>query len=67
MRKILNLIISNLKGETFRLDDNVPLTYLLNFFIVKFMSLCYGVIRFGGGKFCPSLINHQMYFQNKIW
>jgi acetyltransferase-like isoleucine patch superfamily enzyme len=43
MRKIINKIISNIKGENFQLDTELPLTYLLHFFIIKFFSLVYGV------------------------
>lgn len=48
MRKIINTIVSKLKGETFRLDDNVPLSYLFSFFFMKFVSLFYGIVKMGG-------------------
>lgn len=51
MRKIINLIVSILKREPFRLDENIPLSYLFYFFFVKFICLCYGCIRFGGVSF----------------
>lgn len=43
--KIINLIISKLKGERFELDENIPMTYLLRFFLSKIVSLVWGCIR----------------------
>lgn len=42
---IINLLISKVKGETFIIDKDIPVTYLLRFFFVKFCSLMYGVLR----------------------
>ncbi|AWK07243.1 acyltransferase [Flavobacterium crocinum] len=43
MRKIINKVVSNLKGEEFQLDPKIPLSYLFHFFTIKFFSLLYGV------------------------
>jgi acetyltransferase-like isoleucine patch superfamily enzyme len=46
MRKYLNKIVSRLKGESFVIDDSIPITYLISFFLTKFLSLIYGVFIF---------------------
>ncbi len=43
MIDLINRLVSKLKGEEFRIDKSVPLTYLINFFIIKFFSLLYGI------------------------
>lgn len=43
--KIINFLISKVKGESFIIDKNIPFTYLLRFFFVKFCSLMYGILR----------------------
>ena len=45
MRKILNIVVSKLKGEPFSLDDSVPLIYLFSFFFMKFISICCGILK----------------------
>lgn len=42
MIDLINRIVSKLKGEEFKIDKSVPLSYLLHFLIIKFFSLLYG-------------------------
>lgn len=48
--KIFNQLLSKIKGERFELDGNIPLGYLLSFFWLKFISLIWGMIKFGTTK-----------------
>lgn len=43
MINLMNKVVSKLKGEEFKIDESVPLSYLFNFFIIKFFSLLYGI------------------------
>lgn len=43
---IINYIISKVKGEKYSIDKNIPLSYLLSFFSIKFISLLYGIFKF---------------------
>lgn len=45
LRALINKTLSKIKGENFMFDDNVPNFYLLRFFLVKLLSLIYGIIR----------------------
>lgn len=47
MRKLINIIISKFKGEPFSLDRNIPITYILLFFINKTICFVFGFLRFG--------------------
>lgn len=51
MRKIVNAIVSRLKGEPFSLDENIPISYVIAFFATKVVSLIFGILRFGGVSF----------------
>ena len=42
---LLNLIITKIKGEKFELDERIPFSYLINFFIIKLIALFWGNIR----------------------
>jgi len=42
MIDFFNKIVSKLKGEEFKIDRSIPLTYLFQFFLTKFFSLLYG-------------------------
>lgn len=44
MIKIINKIITKLKGEPFELDSSIPSSYIFHFFMVKFFSLLNGII-----------------------
>lgn len=44
MRKIINLIISKIKKQEFKIDNNIPISYLLGFILNKFIALLYGLI-----------------------
>lgn len=46
MRKYINKAISRVKGESFSLDENIPLSYLLGFFWDKFKCLIHGFLIF---------------------
>ena len=46
MTKILNKIISRIKGENFILDDRLPLNYIFGIIYFQFISLVWGMIRF---------------------
>lgn len=50
--KLLNHIISLIKGERFELDDSIPFTYIFRFFVSKVISLIWGIIRFHQLKLC---------------
>lgn len=64
--KILNRVISHLKGESFILDERIPISYIFFFFCSKFLFLLWGMIRLGRIKLifvhptsvvkCPSMI-----------
>ncbi len=41
--KQLNIIVSKLKGEEFKIDESTPFVYLVKFFLSKFISLLYGI------------------------
>lgn len=44
---IISSIVSKIKKEEFILDERIPLSYLLFFFLRKFFFLIYGVFLFG--------------------
>lgn len=44
MIELINKIVSKLKGEDFKIDKSIPLSYLFHFFMIKFFSLLYGII-----------------------
>lgn len=44
MINIINKIISKLKGEKYEIDKSIPISYLLYFFMMKFLSLLYGIL-----------------------
>lgn len=44
MRRLLNFIISKIKNEEFRLDEHIPVGYLIRFFINKVICLVWGVL-----------------------
>ncbi len=44
MRRIINKVVSRIKGEQFEIDNNIPLRYLCYFFFMKFFSLLNGMI-----------------------
>ena len=43
---LINVFISKLKGESYKIDDHIPFTYLVRLSWSKFISLIYGKIRF---------------------
>lgn len=43
MIEFVNKIVSIVKGEEFKIDKSIPLSYLLGFLTMKFISLLYGV------------------------
>lgn len=43
MIDLINRIVSKLKGEEFKIDKSIPFSYLSYFFLIKFISLLYGV------------------------
>ena len=43
MIKLLDNIVSKMKGEDFKIDKSIPLSYLFHFFMIKFFSLLYGI------------------------
>lgn len=43
---IISKIISKIKGEEFLLDERIPLSYIINLSLDKFISLIWGVILF---------------------
>lgn len=46
MRKILNRVLSVLKGQTYKIDPNIPLSYLLAVFIRRFAMILVGLFLF---------------------
>lgn len=44
---LFNKILSKVRAEEIELDENIPLFYFLDFFIIKTISLLYGMVRFG--------------------
>lgn len=47
MRKIINIVVSKFKGEPFSLDSDIPIGYIFNFFFMKFISICCGILKMG--------------------
>lgn len=45
MRSLLNSLVTKIKGEEFRLDNNIPLAYLINFFGCKIVAFFCGMIK----------------------
>lgn len=45
LRKIINITVSRIKGETFELDSHIPLGYLFHFFLSKVFMLIYGIVK----------------------
>ena len=43
--KIVNNLLTRLKGEEFELDDNIPVGYFMSFLCVKLTSLLWGMVR----------------------
>lgn len=71
--KLINKIVTQLKGETFILDESIPVSYMLSFFFSKTLSLVWGMIRLYRFQFfvhpssvikCSSKIN---YGKKKHW
>ncbi len=50
MRKLIDKIVTLIKGEKFELDKRLPIRYLLYFFLQKIISLIYGVMLFWSFK-----------------
>lgn len=50
-RNALNVIISKIKGESFNLDPNIPIGYIINLLLFQLKSLLWGMIRFHTIKF----------------
>jgi len=46
MIKLLNKLVSSLKGEDFNIDASIPFGYLCMFFLSKIISLLYGMLIF---------------------
>lgn len=44
--RIINRFISTVKGEDFKLDSRVPLSYVILLFLSRGLSLLWGIIRF---------------------
>lgn len=45
IRKYINRLITKLKGDTFELDKDIPLSYIFMLCISRLISLIYGIIR----------------------
>lgn len=45
LRILINTTLSHIKGENFILDRNIPVLYIFRFFLVKLLSLIYGIFR----------------------
>lgn len=66
MIKLLNKILSGIKGESFYIDTRVPPGYIIKMILLQMVSLCWGIVRFRRFKSvfvnpsatikCPSLV-----------
>ncbi len=44
MHKLISNLISKLRGESFILDTNIPISYIFNILCAKFIALLYGIL-----------------------